>query len=149
MSEQHLTEEQVQQYAENEALFGSDEMSHVHHCEECQSLIASYRLMFSVIEESESPAFDFDVSAAVLSQIAQPQQVIPGDKFLYVISAVCCVLFAAAGIYFFNDYLSSLFEGISKLAWILVLVSVVAMVVFLASDNIRKYNRKINQLDIS
>ena len=71
MNTKHLTEEEVQTYAIEEAACDVDVRDHVQGCQHCRARVETYRMLITVIKEQPEPAFDFDLSELVLSRLPQ------------------------------------------------------------------------------
>jgi hypothetical protein len=148
MKNKHVSEQELQQYAEDPALLRGEQIAHIDSCEHCRALVNSYKLVFSAIHETEAEAFQFDLAAAVLEQIGRPvQKTAPERVLLYSGVAAACIL-TGLGIYFFREYFQSIANGISIITWVLAVLSVLVMIAFIATDTYKRYQKKIRQLDL-
>ncbi|MES1222194.1 MAG: hypothetical protein ABUT20_42255 [Bacteroidota bacterium] len=155
MTNKHLSDEEIQQYVSGDAAGEEQVIAHIHSCEFCMSKAANYRLLFSEIEKQPKPVFDFDVSALVLPQLPVAEQVQAKNYFpAYIIA--CCILAAIsiAGYFykaalnnFFKKYILSVSSGLSKTVLYMLLSAALLILIFQSIEMIKKYQRKIDDLN--
>lgn len=147
MITRHLTEDEVQQFVLNSPAFEAGLVEHVHLCEICKTKVANYRLLFAGIKAQPEPAFDFDLSAAVLAQL-------PAAKVGLRRKGSLVYLFVFAGImlglplYIFRQYMKSIFSGITPVLIYLMLTAFIAILVIFVIDMHKDYQKKMNALDL-
>ena len=69
MKQQHLSENELQQFALEQQPPDPKLAAHVHHCANCAAAIANYRAMFSALSTMENPAFNFALEKQVLARL--------------------------------------------------------------------------------
>lgn len=147
MITKHLTEEEIQQYAFDRSAVGEEINKHVLLCEECSASIESYQLLFTGIKEQTQPAFDFNLSELVLSQLPQHKPtILPENFFVYLVVFIPIVL-ACVLSYVFRGYLLSLFAGITPFLIYLIGSTAIIILIALSIDMYKSYQKKMNSLD--
>jgi len=155
MIDNHLTDGDIQQYVLNKAGCAMDIITHMHDCEYCKTKAETYRLIFSEIKQQPKPAFDFDLSAAVMKQISIEKSKfslnsLPG--FVIILSALAAIgvpsyLYKAKIIYFFKTYILGITSGISSIVIFLVVITFLIFLVFQCVEMYGRYRQKNNALD--
>ena len=145
---QHVTDQELQQYAMDKARCAAGSVQHIESCEACRAGAAVYRPVFSDIAEQPKPVFDFDVSALVLRQLPAPaSKALPEKGFNYWLAGIVCF---AAGIplYLFRKNIYFLFEGISGYAvYIMAGIALPAVLIPLLTMY-RKYRQQMKALNL-
>ena len=113
MITKHPTEEELQQFALTSSNTEITIIKHVQLCEQCQTQIANYRLMFSGIKEMEKPVFDFEVAQLVLPQINQRKY--SWEKWFFYFVAVAIIGITGVVWYLFGQSITDLFTGLGSL----------------------------------
>lgn len=70
MNTSHLTEMQLQLYADNTEYGDADLKKHAAQCLHCQTKLENYRLISSALKTIPVQAFEFDVAEEVLASVA-------------------------------------------------------------------------------
>jgi hypothetical protein len=145
MNKDHLSEEEIQQYALGTVTLNAKE--HIGSCAICEVKAANYRLIFSAMDGLPQPAFDFDVASLVLAQLPQPETTPDtGERWFYVL------IFAALAsisvpVYIYRVYFFKMFTGILPAAMYLVILVTVFILVFQGIEMFRKYQKQLNILN--
>jgi len=143
----HLSEAAIQQYVLDKSYCETDIITHMELCEECMAKTAAYQLLFSEIKGQPRPAFGFDLSGLVLSQIpAAPPERSPGiHPIWFLIPAVA----AALGIpfYLFGEGFFAIFSGFPVMMLCLLATSALTIFIFQGVEVYKKYQRKIDALN--
>jgi predicted lipid-binding transport protein (Tim44 family) len=161
MTTEHLSEEAIQWYAEttgqDPAAPGAatpepglhDIITHMQTCEACQARVAVYRELFTAIGQQPEASFDFDLAQAVLSQLS-PAPAPPSAPWSHSLRWLIPLMGAAAGapIYFFRGYILEIFAGISSMLIYLAVIVTVSVVIFQGIETYRKYQRKMDALNL-
>jgi len=148
MNQQHLTEEQIQQYASGTPEHGAAIELHLAGCADCGRKVAEYRLLFTSLQEQPAPVFDFDVTALVMPQLPEatpaPVQQRAGYRWVIVLS----LAFLLVPVFVFHSYLVNLIATPpAVLAWPILLAPVL-LIVLKGYSMYRMYCRKIEALNI-
>ena len=140
MSDQHLTEEELQEFGLDEASITKAASAHLHACQACREQLAASRQLFVEIEKQPATAFDFDVSEAVMEKLPGRKRI----KFsLSLFMLIAVLMITAAVILLFGEEMSNLFKGIDWLVPVSILISVITAAAGLAYDLYKNYKAKI------
>jgi hypothetical protein len=146
MTTNHLTEDELQQYAMDSVGCASTIRDHILLCEDCKAKAASYQLLFSGINQQPAPVFDFDLQQLVLAQLPAPAPKTAADKYLIYIMVAIAVILAGIAVYLFRSYLATLFLGSSFIAYIAV-TTIITILLLQAVDVYSSYQQKMKALD--
>jgi len=144
----HLTDDEVQQLVIGELNYEKEIAEHIHLCEKCKAKVEVYRLLITGISQQPEPAFDFDVSAAVLKQLATQSSRTTSDKLLTWIFIFICVGLTGSVFYFFRGFLYSLFKGITGISIYLMVISAITVIAILFAEMYKKYQKEMKVLDL-
>jgi|SRR5579871_468427 len=155
MINNHPADPDIQQYVTDQAACDAVIIAHIHSCEYCMAKAENYRLLFSEIEKQPKPAFDFDLSESVIQKLPVPGQVQAKNYFPAYILA-CCILASisiAGYLYkaqlnsFFKKYFLHISSGLSKTVLYMLLSAALLILIFQSIEMIKKYQRKIDDLN--
>lgn len=148
MTEQHLSEEEIQQYADNEQLLSKELLAHIHNCESCRQQVEMYRMLFTQRESTESKQFDFDLAGLVLEQVSRPYDTFPGTKLVFGLAISIGIILTGTTAYLLRANFTVLFEGLSSMTWLLAIAGVSILTVILGLDTYSRYQKRIRQIDL-
>jgi hypothetical protein len=140
----HLSDEQIQELALNNESSGA---AHAANCPDCQTRLENYKLLINAIEQEVTPAFDFDLAAAVVVQIETPTAKPKTNGLWWLFTLTIATILVGAGIYF-GEYMSELYEGIKSLAIYFIAVTGIIIVIALVIAQYKTYQLKIKMLDM-
>lgn len=69
MSGTHPSDEVLQRYALERDACAGGEADHIGNCADCQKAVAAYRVLAAELKDQPVPAFNFDLAAAVITQL--------------------------------------------------------------------------------
>ena len=69
MSRTHPSDEILQQFVLEPAACSAEEINHIETCPDCQAAVAAYTALTSELASQTPPTFDFDLAAAVITQL--------------------------------------------------------------------------------
>jgi hypothetical protein len=157
--EDHLTDQEIQQYVLQPSGCEADLSAHLEGCEMCRQETEIYRNLFSVIGQEPKPIFDFDLAAMVLTKLtesardnvthpAAPSR-IPSSHLPSFIYGLVLAVAGIAGIlvYLFKIYLMPVFSGISQISLYLTILTTVIIFLFQGADMYKKYQRQLRTLN--
>lgn len=146
MTNEHLNDAEIQQYALQKIDCDIYITEHIRHCANCQVKAQQYALLFEGIKQQEKPVFDFNLADLVIAQLPETQHKVSyGNAFFYFI--ICIAIFSGCTIfYFWGINLLSLFSGITPILSYLLITTVTGLLVFLCIDMYRKYLTKMKTL---
>ena len=137
----HLTETELQLYADNIESINNELKEHVTHCMHCQVRLENYILINSALKAMPSPTFDFDLSEEVLASVTVRKKRVARLSLLVTIS---CGLMVAlvTGLYIHQiiDLFSVLPNVWSYLLTIPAVVFFLVQVIVIVYEHQRKLN---------
>ena len=142
----HLNEEQIQLYAEQAELAGSEVIKHLQQCESCRVKAENYRQVFSSLSALASPAFDFDLPEMVRQQLPAPKQEIPWVTVAASLAGVILMVFVAA---LFIPRGVILVKGLSALSLSMMVAPVLVAVSIQALSYFSECRQKLQRLEAS
>ena len=168
MRTEHLTEEEVQQYALDAAatgstqppapiagntepaaiIAGSTELSaHLQSCAQCRARVADYRWLFAGIRQQPRPSFDGNLAAMVVAQLPPPKLRFSWSAFFVTLLIIDGAGGIAIGCYLFRAELAALFAGFSYAFGYLTAVAVTTVLLFQSLDMYVKHQKRMRSLD--
>lgn len=145
---EHLTEKEIQQYATDRLGCEIATVEHLETCEYCKARVASYQLMFTAFRELSAPVNEFDLSSMVISKIKQKKKsFLPDDLFVYLLVLVA-VVFTGVTIFSFRYFFLQLFRNFSYTFVYSAAIAIFTILLFQLVENYKKYQRKIDALNI-
>ncbi len=148
MNTQHLTEEEIQQYALDKSGGYNKAGEHIHSCGDCREKAETYRLLFQSIEQQPQPAFDFDLTELVMAQLPSPVPKDAKENLLLYFFIIVAIAVAGLGAYFFRGYVALLFRSIAPVLAYLFLTAFITLSIGLILDMYKNYKKKIQLLDV-
>jgi hypothetical protein len=145
----HPKEEDIQQYAMAKAACAFEVSQHIKSCSRCLEEVETYKLLFSGIGQQPAPAFDFDVSALVLSQIPETKSRLTADNVIVGFLAIfifCCI---AIPLYFFRKSLAGLFSDIPPFFVYAIAFSTGIFLVYKILSIYKKYQHQMRLINFS
>jgi hypothetical protein len=147
MTNKHLTDNEVQQYALNSSACNGIITAHVLLCEECKTRIENYQLLITGIKQQQEPVFDFNLQELVLEQLPKPKpRLFPESLFAYLL-IIASLILPAIGLFAFKRYWINFFNEIATYTILLIIISFVIIMVVLCIDIFRTYQKKMNSLN--
>jgi|GEM_PF-522704 hypothetical protein len=158
MRTEHLTEEEVQQYALDAADSGSTQppapisgsteaTAHLESCAQCQARVADYRWLFAGIRQQPRPSFEGNLAAMVVAQLPPPKLRFSWSAFFVTLLIIDGAGGIAIGCYLFRADLAALFAGFSYAFGYLIAVAVTTVILFQSLDMYIKHQKKMRSLD--
>lgn len=143
----HLSDEQIQELALDNTSPAQDVIQHAENCALCKPKVQNYRMLINSIEQQPSPAFSFDLAAAVVAQIETPPAK-TATKGLWWLFAIALVAILTGAAIYFGDYLTGILQGLKSMAIYLMIISGVVLIIMLVIDQYKTYHRKMKLLDM-
>jgi hypothetical protein len=140
MTRAHLTDEEVQQFV-SDGIGDPAMAAHIHICGECKAKIETYQLLFTGLQEQPSPAFDFDLEQLVMQRL-EPVRSVRSQTHYWVMAIG--LIFSGIIVFLFRDYLVIA----NGLLVFLALISTIPVIVFLCTEMISTYQKKMKLLEI-
>lgn len=149
MIDGHLSDVEFQKFASEPLLCDKSIAEHIESCDTCREQVKVYRVLFSAIEQQARPAFGFNLSALVVSQLEPVQPKFSWEIFvvyLFAFSGVAAILLSGI---LFQEYCRSLFSGSSTIFLYMVIAISLITILFQGFEMFRKYQKQMNALNIS
>jgi hypothetical protein len=143
----HLTDSEIQQLAFEPGRQSAEILNHLHSCPGCTSKLQFYTGYFSSLSQMPKPEFDFDLSAAVLNRITQKNKA-PNRFIQIVIFIVLATGVSFLTYWIFRKYLHELFTGFYYMVIFLLLAAILSFLCFQLWEIWRRYQQKIDALNL-
>jgi hypothetical protein len=146
MKQEHLSENELQQFALERQETDHEMAAHVHACAKCTTAIANYRVMFSALSTVEKPVFEFDIEKQVMAQL--PVSTTAKSRFSWSSLLLCtiAVIIVAIPLFVMRSSFKELFSGIPDMILYLIVVTTLTIVIFQCSEMLTFYRKKMNVL---
>jgi hypothetical protein len=109
MSGTHPSEASLQQYVLDRAACTQEDIGHIGMCPDCRQAAATYGMLADALKEQPAPSFDFDLAAAVITQLEAPPRrkhqegVVPMALLITLVIGVPAWLFRKSVYFVFTD----------------------------------------------
>ncbi|HEV7348193.1 hypothetical protein [Telluribacter sp.] len=147
MTDEHISDNDIQQYVLDKPNCTNAIIEHVDICPSCKAKAHIYQLLFSAIKHQSKPIFEFDLAGLVLSCITNHKPANSKATSLvwpFAFFGVCSI--CAIG-YLFGQHLINMFLSIPSISMYLVFTAAITLMCFQGIEMITKYKKKINKLD--
>ncbi|HTI11328.1 MAG TPA: hypothetical protein VL832_22300 [Puia sp.] len=168
MRADHLSDMELQQWVLDPSNTGADHRAHLGQCEECMIRAGEYRLLIAQIKQESAPVFDFDLAGTVLSQLPDYDNLVePGYERAPLADAaryhrpvgfrrgtlswpILLVISIVPGglLYLFGKEVWGIFSGFSGMMLWMLVTSAALILLFQGMEVYRKYQRKIDALNL-
>jgi len=143
MNTAHLTEAELQLYADDMEAISLNLREHAAHCPHCQVKLENYRLMNSTLKAMPTPAFDFDLAEQVLASIPVKKAPVAWVPLLAAITGVLLVAVMTSG---YARQIVALFSALPKVwGYVLIVPALVLLLVQLIAS-VAEHQRKMHLL---
>lgn len=148
MVTRHLTDEEIQLFAFDKSSCELRIVAHVSACPACEAKVEAYHLLLKGISQQAQPAFDFDLSAAVLKKLPQQSPRATHERLLtWVIIFICTGLLGTV-FYLFRGFLNNMFKGIAGISVYLIVISAITVIVVLFIEMQKNFKKEMKVLDL-
>ncbi len=145
----HPKEEDIQQYAMEKADCAFEVVQHIESCNQCLEEVETYKLLFSGIRQQPAPAFYFDVSELVLSQIPESKSRLTADNVIVGFLTIFIFFCMAIPLYFFRKSLAGLFTDIPPFFVYAIAFSTGIFLLYRILSIYKKYQNQIRLINFS
>lgn len=145
MTGNHLTDQEIQEYAFSSAGHLLPVIEHLQQCDMCSLKVKNYQQILISIKGQPKAEFDFNLSALVISQVVSKRTANPNATLFWIAGIIALVITG----YLCGVYLSARFPGISSMTFYLVIITASALLIFQATEIYRTYKRQLDVLDFS
>ena len=148
MKQEHLSENELQQFVLDQQQADHELAAHVDTCTKCAAAIANYRAIFSALNALEIPVFNFDPGKLVLAQLpvstTTKKSSFPWSLLLLstiVVTILAITLFAL------NNFFINLFGNIPSLIFYLIITTALIIVILQCRELLVSYREKMRVLN--
>jgi anti-sigma factor RsiW len=153
MSKTHPSDETLQQYVLERTACSAEDVSHIETCPDCRAAVAAYNVLTNELAVQPAPAFDFDLAAAVITQLektAASTTMTPRVKHGNAGAVLTIVLiagFIGVALWLFRRSAYFVFTGMSAVFYGLVLFAAGIVVGLSLLRLYKKYQQVINLIN--
>jgi hypothetical protein len=147
MKHSHPSELQIQEYALDKSNCTTEVISHIESCAECSVDVKTYFLLFKKIADQPAPAFEFDLSTLVVSQLEHANPKLSVDHFVggfLVIFSSCSI---GIPLFIFRNNILYIFNGVPPFFIYSILGSTSVIVIAKILLMFKKYHNQIRLLN--
>jgi len=145
MKNEHLAEIEIQEYILSSSPTIGSAFEHLQVCPKCRSKAEIYRQLILGIQAQDSPAFDFDLSASVMSKITEKKTNTSYFPLIWIFVSIAIGAILASS-YFFGQFFSVKLTDISSM---LVVTTATILLLFQGLELIRNYKNQMKALDLN
>ena len=149
MNNAHPSEKEIQEYAIDQSNSSAIMIQHIESCMVCRGEVKSYQLLFTEIKSQSEPAFDFDLSEMVLSQLPKKGFRLSVDNliaaFLVIFSCFC----VGIPVFLFRNNILNMFSGIPPFFVYTIITSTTIILLINILQMVRKYQHQIRLLNFN
>ena len=149
MTNNHLTDSAIQEYALDKLGCEKQIIEHIMACDDCRARAHTYQSFLGILKTEEAPVFDFDLVNAVMSKlpVEAASKTSSENSFIYwMIMLASVTLFIP--VYLFRSYLLNLFSGALPIVLYLTITAGTVFLLFQGIEMFRRYKRKMLELNI-
>ncbi|QEC53449.1 hypothetical protein EDD80_103204 [Anseongella ginsenosidimutans] len=145
MTTVHLTDKQLQEFAEVPDNLGPEEMLHISKCESCRLRVRNYTLLYAGLNAMEKPAFDFDLAPLVVGQLPPSRISAPKSKYYWAAVLCACIgtAFVALMVWVYSPQLAVLFRRLPGIGLYMVVIPTSVTFLLQCSAYIKEYKRNL------
>lgn len=146
MKQEHLTENELQQFALEPLEADNEQATHVAECAKCSAAIANYRAMFSALSTIEKPAFNFDPEKQIMAELSvSPTRKTGFPWFAIGISAISAAM-VAIPLFIMRNYFMNIFSIPAPVIY-LVVATTLTIIIFQCRELLSSYRQKMRLLN--
>lgn len=146
MKQEHLTENELQQFVLEPQEAGPEQTAHVAECAKCAAVAANYRVMFSALSNMEKPAFNFDLENQIMAQLSvSPTRKTGFSWFAIWIIAISAGM-VAIPLFIMRRYFTNIFSIPAPVVY-MVAATTLTIIIFQCRELLTSYRQKIRLLN--
>lgn len=149
MTDNHITDNEIQQYVLDRTNCRTYVIDHISSCTTCGAHADVYRLIFSNIRQQAKPDFDFDPNGLVVESIFHGQAAVSMSRRLTWISILIGLSVIGGTIYLFGKHLAHVFAGVSRIGLYLIVVTAALLLLLQGIEMFRKHKKQMAALDLN
>lgn len=146
MTQEHLTENELQQFALEQQKAGPGLTAHIAVCATCSAAIANYRTMFSALSTMEKPVFNFDIEKQLMAELAVSTTRKKRFPWAAIWISALSVATVAIAVFKLRSYFTNIFSIPAPVLY-LVAATALTIVIFQCRELITNYRQKMRLLN--
>ena len=147
MKTEHLSDEEIQQYAFDPSECKLEVTAHMSSCSLCQERAENYLALSNSMMDLPSPRLAFDLSDRVVTQLESRPVKKPIVNYLIYSLITIGVVMVLSFAYYSFETLMDLFNGNSAISTFLIVSVAIIMAFGMVVDMLRSYYKKLNLLN--
>lgn len=147
MKQEHLSENELQQFVLEQPEADHELAAHVHACVNCAAAVTNYRAMFTALSNMEKPVFNFDLEKQVLAQLPVSTTAKSGFPWSLLVISTIAVAILVIPIFVMRSFFINLFRSIPELVLYLIVTTVLTIVIFQCRELLASYRKKMRVLN--
>jgi anti-sigma factor RsiW len=147
MNQEHLSENELQQFALVQPETDHEMAAHVHACAKCAAAVANYRAMFAALSTMEKPVFSFDLENLIMGKLPVTTTRKTGFPWPMLGISIISVAIAATPIFIMSSFFINLFRSIPSLILYLIVTTALTIVIFQCRELLASYRKKMRLLN--
>ena len=146
MTQEHLSENELQQFAMEQQEADLEQAAHIAACATCSAAIANYRTMFAALTTLEKPVFNFDVEKQIMAELSVSTTRKTGYPWTTIGIGAFSVATVAIAIFKMKSYFTNMFSIPAPVLY-LVTATALTIVIFQCRELITNYRQKMRLLN--
>jgi anti-sigma factor RsiW len=147
MNQEHLPENDLQQFALAQPETFPELAAHVHTCVTCAAAVANYRAMFAALSTMEKPVFNFDLEKQVLAQLPVSTTAKRGFPWPLLLLGVIVVAILGITLFVMKSSFKNLFRNVPGPVLYLLVTTALTIVIFQCRELVASYREKMRLLN--
>lgn len=146
MSTPHLTEPELQHYAEAPLAADAFLRAHVQGCAQCQAAVATYQALFGAVAALPPPTLDFDLATQVVANLPVARRAFP---WTVVLLGGWLLSLLAGGVVVSWPMLTPLLRSLSPISWYWLAGGAAVWLFGQGIETVAAYRRQLSALKFS
>lgn len=147
MKQEHLTENELQQFVLEPQEANPEQAAHVAECAKCAAAIANYRLMFPALSTMEKPVFNFDAEKLVMATLPVSTTRKTGYPWFSIGISAASAAMVAIPLFIMRNYYTNMFTSIPATVIYLVAATTLTIIIFQCRELLTSYRQKMRLLN--
>jgi hypothetical protein len=147
MKQEHLTENELQQFVLEPQEANLEQATHVAECAKCTAGVANYRVMFTALGTMEKPAFNFDLEKQIMVQLSVSTTRKTGFPWFAIAISAASAAMVAIPLFIMRNYFTNMFTRIPATVIYLVAATTLTIIIFQCRELLISYREKMRLLN--
>lgn len=146
MNQEHLSENELQQWALGQNASDQQLAAHIQACPACAAAAANYQALFSALHAIEKPAFKLDIDTQIMAHLPVATTTRSAFPWLQLLLGAAAVAVLTITVLVMSSYLKEVFQGMDTMIFSLLMVVALTIALFQCREIWITHRRKMNQL---